>query len=101
MLSTSRSGPMWRRSPKVDRFALKISWIRPSSNSSNSFCSSPSTMPLSSSTNGKEVGTAQQAVSCGVTAHRGYRMHGDEEVLAEEEVEVGGLEIERVGRRLV
>src|SRR5947208_1045941 len=28
-------------------------------------------------------------------------MHGDQEILPEEEVEVGGLEIERVGRRLV
>src|SRR5439155_15642579 len=50
---------------------------------------------------GEGIGIAQQSVPCRVAARRRNGMHGDQEILPEEEVEVGGLEIERVGRRLV
>src|SRR5207249_8463369 len=45
--------------------------------------------------------TAQQSVARCVAPRRRHSMYGDQEILAEEEVEVGGLEIERVGSRLV
>src|SRR5256885_15167852 len=38
--------------------------------------------------------------SC-VAPHGWHGVHGDQEILAEEEIEVGGLEIERIGSRLV
>src|SRR5206468_7163432 len=47
----------------------------------------------------EEVGTAQQPVASRVASHGWHGVHGDQEILAEEEIEVGGLEIERVGRR--